>query len=105
LAPGPGPRAGNIHREHFEVLTSVHESDVFNGPRRYRVVLPDDYATSGRRYPVVFLLHGWGGCNATTYRIDWLENDFPRRNEAIFVFLDGVKKGTSLRGNKPGLTG
>jgi S-formylglutathione hydrolase FrmB len=27
----------------------------------YRVILPDDYDTTSRRYPVLYLLHGYGG--------------------------------------------
>ena len=87
--PDSAPRAGNIHREHYGIFNSVHESAVFGGPRQYRVILPEDYATSGKRYPVIFLLHGWSGFNRATYRLDWLEGEFPRRNEVIIILPDG----------------
>ncbi len=87
--PEPASRAGNIHRDHYGIFNSVHESAVFGGPRQYRVILPEDYATSGKRYPVIFLLHGWSGFNRNTYRLDWLEGEFARRNEVIFILPDG----------------
>ncbi|GAB4112427.1 MAG: hypothetical protein Kow001_14180 [Acidobacteriota bacterium] len=36
----------------------VHESRIFGQPRHYRLFLPADYATSGKRYPVVYYFHG-----------------------------------------------
>ncbi len=87
--PSPTARAGNIHPEHDETFNAVHESTVFGGPRRYRVMLPDDYTTSGRSYPVIYLLHGWSGFNRSAYRLDWLEGEFPGRNDVIFVLPDG----------------
>ncbi|GAB3576740.1 alpha/beta hydrolase-fold protein [Spirosoma luteolum] len=35
-------------------------SSVLNRPVRYSIYLPPDYYTSNRRYPVVYLLHGYG---------------------------------------------
>jgi S-formylglutathione hydrolase FrmB len=38
----------------------VRESVAFDGAEhRFEVLLPGDYATSGARYPVLYLLHGW----------------------------------------------
>ena len=38
---------------------SLH-SDILNMDRRYAVYLPPDYESSGRNYPVLYLLHGAG---------------------------------------------
>jgi enterochelin esterase-like enzyme len=35
-------------------------SKMLNGERKYAVYLPPDYETSGRSYPVLYLLHGGG---------------------------------------------
>src|SRR5271157_4168951 len=36
----------------------THDSQVFGEPRKYRIFLPADYATSTKRYPVVYYFHG-----------------------------------------------
>ena len=36
------------------------DSKILGGERKYAVYLPPDYATSQRRYPVLYLLHGGG---------------------------------------------
>ncbi len=36
----------------------LHESQVFHGPRHYRIFLPAGYETSRKRYPVVYYFHG-----------------------------------------------
>jgi enterochelin esterase-like enzyme len=36
-----------------------HESKVFGEARNYRIFLPPDYKTSGKRYPVIYWFHGW----------------------------------------------
>jgi len=38
----------------------THESQIFHETRHYRIFLPPDYETSGKRYPVVYFFHGWG---------------------------------------------
>jgi enterochelin esterase-like enzyme len=39
------------------------ESSVLNRPVEYSLILPDDYYKSNRKYPVLYLLHGFGGDN------------------------------------------
>jgi predicted peptidase len=39
----------------------THESQVFGHKKFYRLYLPDNYAKSGKRYPVIYFFHGWGG--------------------------------------------
>jgi hypothetical protein len=41
------------------ILDRTHESQVFHETRHYRIFLPPDYETSGKRYPVVYFFHGW----------------------------------------------
>ncbi|MCU1273701.1 MAG: putative esterase, partial [Bryobacterales bacterium] len=41
------------------ILDQTHESQVFRETRHYRIFLPPDYATSGKRYPVIYWFHGW----------------------------------------------
>ncbi|HVN06602.1 MAG TPA: alpha/beta hydrolase-fold protein [Bryobacteraceae bacterium] len=37
----------------------VQFSQVFEETRNFRIFLPPDYATSGKRYPVIYWFHGW----------------------------------------------
>lgn len=39
----------------------THLSKVFGKEKTYRLYLPDDYQTSGKKYPVIYFFHGWGG--------------------------------------------
>ncbi len=41
------------------VLDRTHQSQVFHELRHYRIFLPADYDTSGKRYPVVYFFHGY----------------------------------------------
>lgn len=41
------------------ILDEAHESQIFHETRHYRIFLPPDYATSGKRYPVIYWFHGW----------------------------------------------
>lgn len=64
------------------------------------VILPSDYATSGKRYPVVFGLHGYGGNEYTDpiglQRVQESALRYGRVKEMIFVFPDASN---SLRGS------
>jgi len=39
----------------------THYSKVFGHEKYYRLYLPQGYASSARRWPVVYFFHGWGG--------------------------------------------
>jgi pimeloyl-ACP methyl ester carboxylesterase len=41
------------------VIDRSHFSNVFNEERHYRIFLPSDYGTSGKRYPVIYWFHGF----------------------------------------------
>lgn len=43
------------------VQDRTFQSAALGRPMTYRIVLPKDYAASARRYPVLYLLHGWNG--------------------------------------------
>jgi len=61
------------------------------GPVHARVVLPPDYATSGKRYPVVYFLHGLPA-NAAAYRGNgWLAGALEQVGRAILVFPQGAR--------------
>lgn len=39
----------------------THFSKVFKRDKTYRLYLPENYSQSGKRYPVIYFFHGWGG--------------------------------------------
>lgn len=41
------------------VRDGTHYSQVFDETRHFRVFLPPDYESSGKRYPVIYWFHGW----------------------------------------------
>ena len=46
----------------FAQKDSSFFSRAFETERRYRIYLPSDYYSQpGKRYPVVYYFHGWGG--------------------------------------------
>lgn len=38
-----------------------HYSHVFGHEKSYRIYLPQGYKTSGKKFPVIYFFHGWGG--------------------------------------------
>lgn len=55
---------------------------------KFNVILPHDYAASGRRFPVLYLLHGFSG-----HYSDWCRNtrivDYAKPYEEIIVMPEG----------------
>src|SRR5882762_7690406 len=43
------------------VLEQTFHSKALDREMHYMIVLPADYGSSRRRYPVLYLLHGWAG--------------------------------------------
>ena len=39
----------------------THYSQVFGKQKTYRLYLPNNYKLSGKKYPVIYFFHGWGG--------------------------------------------
>lgn len=54
------------------------------------VILPDDYEKSGKSYPVIYLLHGFGGNYKTWYHIKPNLPELATSNQVIFVLPDGA---------------
>src|SRR5690348_16165621 len=68
------------------------------GTLRYAVYLPENYATSGLRYPVVYFLHGLPG-GPTSYRgIGWLETALDAAGKPAILI---APQGASAREHDP----
>ncbi len=72
----------------------THQSQVFGEARHYRILLPPDYETSGKRYPVIYYFHG----HSDRYTVEQYDNgrdtipkmaDFVAKHDAIVVSVDG----------------
>jgi S-formylglutathione hydrolase FrmB len=67
-------------------------SPALSGTVHARVVLPRGYATSGKRYPVVYFLHGLPA-NAGAYEgNDWMLDATERAGPAILVIPQGARE-------------
>jgi hypothetical protein len=71
-----------------------HFSKVLGEERHYRILLPPDYETSGKRYPVIYYFHG----HSDRYTLEKYDNgtdtipkmaDFVAHRDAIVVSVDG----------------
>ncbi len=66
----------------------THFSQVFHEEKGYRVYLPPAYATSGKRYPVLYWFHGhFGSYKQNTYREDFAH--YVGSHDLIVVAVDG----------------
>jgi predicted alpha/beta superfamily hydrolase len=72
----------------------THFSKVLGEERNYRILLPPDYETSGKRYPVIYYFHG----HSDRYTVEKYDNgtdtipqmaDFVAHHDAIVVSVDG----------------
>jgi predicted alpha/beta superfamily hydrolase len=71
-----------------------HYSKVLGEERNYRILLPPDYETSGKRYPVIYYFHG----HSDRYTVEKYDSgtdtipkmaDFVAHHDAIVVSVDG----------------
>ena len=71
-----------------------HFSKVLGEERNYRILLPPDYETSGKRYPVIYYFHG----HSDRYTLEKYDNgadtipkmaDFVAHHDVIVVSVDG----------------
>lgn len=69
------------HIEEFRV-----KSELLGVEKPCTVYLPEGYATSGKQYPVLYLLHGASGCHT-----DWTQKGFMRR-----ILDEAIAEGTAL---------
>src|SRR6185312_6701842 len=71
-------------------------STALAGRMHVLVVLPDDYATSGKRYPVVYFLHGLPAGPTAYAGSRWLGRTFRAlHRDAILVEPQGARSGDS----------
>ncbi|MGH9521281.1 MAG: alpha/beta hydrolase-fold protein [Terriglobales bacterium] len=68
LHPAPKPAPPPIHRHAASVIVrdATFQSASLGREMKYRIILPAEYGTSGKRYPVLYLLHGLTG-----HFVDW----------------------------------
>lgn len=72
------------------VVSSQFESKALGEMRHYNVLLPADYESSTSRYPVLYLLHGYGDDHtAWTYMTNL--SQYASRQRLIIVMPDGSK--------------
>jgi S-formylglutathione hydrolase FrmB len=71
------------------------ESVALGGSVHALVVLPDGYATSGKRYPVVYFLHGLPASSGTYRASSWVAEALERAGQAILVMPQGARDGDS----------
>ncbi|SDD72218.1 Enterochelin esterase [Dyadobacter soli] len=70
----------------------THESKVFGHPKYYRLYLPTGYAQSGKRYPVIYFFHGWGGRHSSddNAKLEYaMLQKLVDKYQAIMVMWDG----------------
>jgi hypothetical protein len=56
-----GTHAVSARTVAVDIVTSAVNPGAVNGAHQVRITLPDGYAGSGMRYPVLYLLHGGAG--------------------------------------------
>jgi len=90
----------------FHDLT--HDSKVFAQPRHYRIILPPDYETSRKAYPVIYFFHG----HSDRYTLEHYDGgtefipkmvDYVRAHDVIVVLVDGyvARDYTGFYGGSP----
>lgn len=89
-------------------LDLKHGSRVFGESRNYRILLPPDYATSGKHYPVIYFFHG----HSDRYTLESYDGgtdfipkmvDYVAKHDVIIVLVDGyvAKDYTGFYGGAP----
>lgn len=85
------PPAASVKGVHHKLLRSAAmQRDV-----GFNIYLPPDYQTSGRRYPVIYWMHGAGGNESSNL---WVAEEFDRAlnaalvEPAILVFANGGRR-------------
>jgi S-formylglutathione hydrolase FrmB len=74
-------------------LDTELSSVALGGPMHALVVLPDGYATSGKRYPVVYFLHGLPAGPSSYRGSAWLANIAEHAGQSILVEPQGARDG------------
>ena len=84
----------HLWAEVADFYDKAHYSVTFDELRHYRIILPRDYETSGKHYPVIYYFHGHSGRykgeqygNGQVFLPEMIE--FVHRNDVIVVRWDG----------------
>ena len=79
--------SSQLNKQLYEVVVS---SDEVRGNQRVRILLPEDYTTSGntRRYPVLYLLHG-AHQNASAWSTDGTAQNITGNTSLISIMPNG----------------
>jgi S-formylglutathione hydrolase FrmB len=84
-------RAHTRSQSELKVERTIH-SPAVEGPLRLAVYLPNGYASSGRRYPVVYFLHGLPGVTSSYRGADFLAEALAASGRrAIIVAPQGAR--------------
>jgi len=71
------------------VITASMKSEALGADVSYQVIVPPDYEKSRMRYPVLYLLHGYGG-----HYFNWVQRtnlaEYVRRESLIVVLPEGA---------------
>jgi len=101
----------SITRQAFAIqpfYDRTHASTVFGESRNYRILMPPDYETSGKAYPVIYYFHG----HSDRYTVEKYDNGtdtipkmvaFVSNHDAIVVCVDGyvARDYTGFYGGSP----
>jgi len=74
-----------------QTVVAAVRSHAVAGVLHVRVVLPDGYAASGRRYPVVYFLHGLPASPGSYLGNRWVDDALEAAGPAILVFPQGAR--------------
>lgn len=84
----------HVQAEVKDYYDRSHYSPSFGELRHYRIILPRDYETSGKHYPVIYYFHGHSGRykgeqydNGQVFLPDMI--DFVHKNDVLVVRWDG----------------
>jgi enterochelin esterase-like enzyme len=92
LAIAASAAAVALGRQSHQVDETIR-SVALSGTAHALVVLPDGYATSGERYPVIYFLHGLPAGPGTYRNSAWLADMLERIGPAILVMPQGARAG------------
>ncbi len=99
LAAAAAAAAVALGRQTHQVDEGIR-SVALSGTAHALVVLPDDYAKSGKRYPVIYFLHGLPAGPDAYRNSAWLGDMIERVGPAILV----MPQGRAIRGHGPGVS-
>jgi enterochelin esterase-like enzyme len=79
----------------FSQEDHTHFSKTFDKEKPYRIFLPEDYGTSGKRYPVIYYFHGNKGSHVP--RLSDTMAELVKKNQVILVAWNGRSVDSDVR--------